>query len=87
MTPTIEEVKRVAIESGASVWPITEIATFSFEQLQAFAQHWIEVGEKKPRDSVVKSINKIECNFYSACPTRDCSLMCEDRIISNNTGE
>lgn len=47
MTPTIEEVKRVAIERGISA----EVRYEQIEELQAFAQHWIEVGRKEQRES------------------------------------
>lgn len=49
MTPTIEEVKRVAEELNFTVWSSTTLICTN-EELQAFAQHWIEVGRKEQRE-------------------------------------
>ena len=56
MTPTIEEVKRVARERGVVVTTSKPgryyVTTFTFtpQELQAFARHYIEVGEKGQRE-------------------------------------
>lgn len=52
MNPTLEEVKKVAIECGSSAYahPFTTSHYFSDAALQAFAQHYKEEGRKEQRE-------------------------------------
>lgn len=78
MTPTIEEVKKVAIECGLYAYNYQdEIFVQNLYELQAFAQHYIEVGRKVQRDSDEKVCMQMD-GMHDA-------LYAE--AICNNTGE
>lgn len=48
MTPTLEEVKKVAEDCGAGF--IDGYLAFEYIELQAFAQHFKEEGRKEQRE-------------------------------------
>lgn len=82
MTPTIEEVKLVAediISSSGEFTPLVDYYTVSSTELQSFAQHYIEVGENRQRES---DACLFDWQYTDSCPGSNIA-----KAISNNTGE
>lgn len=80
MTPTIEEVKRVANtiyfpSSAGGGW-----VELTLEELQSFAQHWIEVGRKQKADEASELLNNLNRTISNM-------LAANSEAIRNNTGE
>lgn len=78
MTPTLEEVKQVADtiyfpSSTGGGW-----VELTLEELQAFAQHYIEVGEKRQREK--------DARLFEIDPSME-NFSFIASAIRNNTGE
>lgn len=79
MTPTIEEVKNVAVMCGFGSSDPKYDHIPSYEELQAFAQHYKKEGRDEQREIDIDTCKE----FYSVDGT---AQKCAE-AIRNNTGE